>query len=139
MMSGSFGMGWGNGGTGFAMIPMFLWWALIMALVVVFVRWLISRRDDRDRAPASRALEILAERYARGEIRKDEFDATLVELTPRRRPSRSPDGATDAFRLGGAFARRSARECLAGVPRSQSGPSPAHALLPTRVVAIPGA
>jgi putative membrane protein len=80
MMSGGFGMGWGNGWTGFAMIPMFLWWALIIALVVIFVKWLISRRDETNRAPASHALEILAERYARGEIRKDEFDAMRRDL-----------------------------------------------------------
>jgi putative membrane protein len=62
------------------MIPMFLWWALIIALVVIFVKWLISRRDETNRAPASHALEILAERYARGEIRKDEFDAMRRDL-----------------------------------------------------------
>lgn len=81
MMSGGFGMGWGNGWTGFAMIPMFLWWALIIALVVFLVKWLVSRRDESKRAPASRALQILEERYARGEIRKDEFDAMRRDLT----------------------------------------------------------
>jgi putative membrane protein len=81
MMSGGFGMGWGNGWTGFAMIPMFLWWALIIALVVIVVKWLISGRAESGGTQASRALEILAERYARGEIRKEEFDAMRRDLT----------------------------------------------------------
>jgi putative membrane protein len=45
--------------------------------VVVAIRWLAGRpREPR----SDRALEVLRERYARGEIGKDEFEAKKRDL-----------------------------------------------------------
>ena len=67
---------WGAGGL-VMMLMMLVFWALIIAGVVVGLRWLIGqghagRRDD--------AMEILRQRYARGEIDKQEFDARAHDL-----------------------------------------------------------
>ena len=77
-MWGDFSMmqwgGWGSLG----MLPMLLWWALILLAIVVLVRWLIA--GDRD--AGGRARDALAQRYARGEIGKDEFDRIKKDLAP---------------------------------------------------------
>ena len=58
-------MSWGSMGIG-----MLLFWALIIALIVMAVLNWKRRNDDAPRSP----LDILKERYARGEIDKDEFE-----------------------------------------------------------------
>ena len=63
------GMGWGFG------ILMFLFWALIIGLVVWVVVSLTRRNSSISHTTYSNsALEILKERYARGEINRDEFE-----------------------------------------------------------------
>jgi putative membrane protein len=67
---------WGAGGA-FMMLMMLMFWALIIAGLVVGLRWLIrlgshSARDE--------ALEILRQRYARGEIDKQEFETRKRDL-----------------------------------------------------------
>ena len=68
---------WGAGGL-LMMLMMLLFWGLVIAVVVLGIRWLVSQ----GRAPRSdSALEVLRERYARGEIDREEFEArkrTLV-------------------------------------------------------------
>ncbi len=62
-------MMWGYGGFGF------LWMALFWIGIALLVTWAV-RRGDEDRAPARRqALDILEERFARGEIDAEEFEA----------------------------------------------------------------
>lgn len=71
-MWGAWGM-WGIS----MMVVMLVFWALAIAGLVLGVRWLVSER----RPPLSdRALEILRERYARGEIGKEEFEARRRDL-----------------------------------------------------------
>jgi putative membrane protein len=65
--------GWGLG----MMAMMFLFWALVIIGLIVGIRWLagqgkLSRSDS--------ALEILRQRYARGEINKEEFEAKKKDL-----------------------------------------------------------
>ena len=69
-------MGWGGGG-GFGLGHL-LWWALVIAGIVLLVRSLsgTSRSDD-----GSRALRILEERYARGEIDQAEFETRKRDLS----------------------------------------------------------
>ena len=67
------GYGWG-GGSGFGMIGMLLWWLLIVLGIVLIAKWLFSGGPGAGRASGDRALEILKERYARGEIDKQEFE-----------------------------------------------------------------
>ena len=67
------GMGFGMGGW----ILMVLLWVLLIVGIVVLVKWLISSSGSDSRqseARRGRALEILRERYARGEIDHEEFD-----------------------------------------------------------------
>jgi len=77
-MMGGWGMGWFGG------IFMMLFWVLIIIALVFFIRWLVRTSDNRaDKGMSqSRALEILKERYARGEIDTEEFEQ-------RRRPLES--------------------------------------------------
>ena len=65
--------GWGMGWWGF--IPMLLFWGLIIVGVVLLVKYLAqgTARKGTDSSDSSRALGILRERYARGEITEEEF------------------------------------------------------------------
>jgi len=72
-------MGYGfNGFAPFGMIFMLLWWGLIIAGIVALVKW-ISRSSDMARGTS--ALDILKERYAKGEIDKKEFDERRKDLS----------------------------------------------------------
>lgn len=66
---GFFGMGWG----------MLLFWGLVLAGVLMLLRTLGRDRPD---APASAdgALKIVAQRYARGEIDRAEFEQKRRDL-----------------------------------------------------------
>ncbi len=69
-------MMWGYGGMG--MIFMALFWFGVVALVVWGIR---SAGDTRVHQDSSRrAIEILEQRFARGEIETDEFQARRAEL-----------------------------------------------------------
>ena len=71
-----FGAGWGMGFGGPFMI---LTWVLVIAAIVVLVKWLADSSTDRsarDKAP----LEILRERYARGEIDRQEYEQKRRDL-----------------------------------------------------------
>ena len=66
MMGGGFGMGMG-------------WWWIIGIVVLIAIIWPVSQRFNRNnsatpREPGKTALDILKERYARGEINKQEFE-----------------------------------------------------------------
>jgi putative membrane protein len=60
------------------MLLILAFWGVVIAGVVLSIRWLRSQ----GRSPQSdAALEILRQRYARGDISKDEFDAKKRDLT----------------------------------------------------------
>ena len=67
--------GWGLG----MMLMMFLFWGLIIVGLVVLIRWLIGQSRE---ARSDSALEILRQRYARGEISEEQFDAMRRDLSP---------------------------------------------------------
>ena len=74
---------WGVGGPGyFGMgLGMLLFWGLVIVGVVVVVRWLTGRRaPDTDASPRQAALDILAQRYARGEIERAEYEQKRRDL-----------------------------------------------------------
>ncbi len=59
----------------FGPFTMILVVAAVVAVVVLLVRWLGPVADGIDRLPATKsALDILKERYARGEIEKEEYE-----------------------------------------------------------------
>ncbi|MGE3571233.1 MAG: SHOCT domain-containing protein [Burkholderiales bacterium] len=72
-------MGWGW--SWFGVVHMVLWWFLIILGIVVLAKWLFGGSGGSGRsAEGDRALTILRERYARGEIDKQEFDARRRDL-----------------------------------------------------------
>lgn len=73
-------MGWGYGWGIFGVAHMILWWILLILGILVLGKWLVGRGSGRRDSLHQRALEILAERYARGEINKDEFEAKRRDL-----------------------------------------------------------
>ena len=76
MLSGSVMVGWDDVNPWWGVL-MALFWVLIVAGLALLVLALVRRGQEQDHAqPAgsSRALEILRERYARGEISREEFE-----------------------------------------------------------------
>ncbi len=76
-MMGGWGMGWFGG------IFMILFWILILIGLVFVIKWLIqsTSRARNNGQSGYRALEILKERYARGEIDKAQFEDMKRDLT----------------------------------------------------------
>ena len=64
---------WGGG------IMIFLWWIPVIIGILFLVKWIAqqSSRPDRDKS----ALDILKERYSRGEISQEEFERLKKEIT----------------------------------------------------------
>ena len=72
-----FGMGWGGMGIG-----MLLFWGLIIAAIVILVRGFGGRpAGNEPRLSEKKPLDILGERYARGEINKSEFEEKRRDLS----------------------------------------------------------
>jgi putative membrane protein len=68
------GWGWGFGMIGM----MLLFWGVVIFAGVTGIRWLIGQAKQ---PRADSAMEILRDRFARGEIEKDEFEAKKKELS----------------------------------------------------------
>ena len=76
-MMGGYGMAGGFGG-----LLMILWWVLIIVGIVVLVKWMGTSFDKGGQVGGSKtALDILNERYARGEIDEQEFQKKKRDLT----------------------------------------------------------
>jgi putative membrane protein len=78
-----FGPGVTGWGYGIMTVSMVLFWTLVIFGVVALVRYL--RRDDRASVAPPAPEELLAERFARGEIDEDEYRRRLEVLTGRPR------------------------------------------------------
>lgn len=77
-MWGYHGFGFGGGGMG---IGMLLFWGLIIAAIVVLGRGFAGRSGGGEPRVRDRtALDVLGERYAKGEIDKPEFEQKRSDL-----------------------------------------------------------
>ena len=70
-MMGGWGMGW----------IMLLFWILVLVGLILIIKWLLQMTsEDKKLTGGGRAIDILKERYARGEIDKAEFQAIKKDL-----------------------------------------------------------
>ena len=79
-MMHDWGFGWGWGGMWFGPLFMIAGPVLLVVLIVVLIRWLNDGRESpgvRLRTPR----EILDERFAKGEIDREEYDERRKALT----------------------------------------------------------
>jgi putative membrane protein len=74
-MMGDYGHGWGMGMGG--------WW-IIGLIIVIAVVWMVvkgmNQNNNAGQSPGKSALDILKERYASGEIDKQEFEERKKDL-----------------------------------------------------------
>jgi putative membrane protein len=75
-MMGGWGMGW------IGMIFMLVFWVLVIVGLVFLIKWLIQTTSSgkTDGLKGPKAIDILKERYARGEISKEEFENMKQDL-----------------------------------------------------------
>ena len=72
--------GWGSGmGIG-GMLMMLVFWALVIAGVVMLFRWIGKSKRTAYSGHRETPLDILKKRYAQGEVSKDEFDLMKKDL-----------------------------------------------------------
>ena len=64
-------MGWFGGG-----VMMIVFWVLFFVLIV----WVVREVSGKNSQSSSKALDILKERYVKGEINKEEFEAKKKDL-----------------------------------------------------------
>lgn len=78
MMSdwGSIG-GWGMG---FGIVFMLLFWGLVILGIIALARWLMTQSSSSRNSRGKSPLEIVQERYARGEINREEYEQKKRDL-----------------------------------------------------------
>ena len=76
-MMGGWGTGW------FGMIFMIIFWGLVIFGLVSLIRMLIQNTSSKGQTgvrSGSNAIDILKERYAKGEISRDEFESMKKDI-----------------------------------------------------------
>ncbi|MCF8476835.1 MAG: SHOCT domain-containing protein [Pseudolabrys sp.] len=83
-MGGGYGHGYGMGGFGYGPVHLIVW-AVILIAIVVGVIWLVrsmTAQGAHHLSPKrSAGLEVLEERYARGEIEREEYLQKKKDIT----------------------------------------------------------
>ena len=80
MMGWGWDWGWGWHGGGLPGLFHVLWWVLVVVAIVALIRAVVGGRGGLRGSSDDRALAILRERYARGEIDKAEFEQRKRDL-----------------------------------------------------------
>ena len=70
---------YGFGGGMFGGVFMIVWWAIIIGAIILLVRWAIGQAKQSG-GGGKASVDILKERYAKGEINKEEFEAKKKDL-----------------------------------------------------------
>lgn len=73
--------GFSGWGMGFGVVFMLLFWLLVILGILALVRWLQSQSSPDQGARGKTPLEIVQERYARGQIDKEEYEQKKRDLT----------------------------------------------------------
>jgi len=68
--------GWGSGHMTFGIVPMALFWLALIVVVVTLIRWSTNstKTETSHLEKKNTAVDILKERFARGEIDKQEYE-----------------------------------------------------------------
>lgn len=76
------GQGWAGmgAGMGIGMIAMAIFWILIIVLIAVLIGRLLGFGGRGGKQPQKTALDILQERYAAGEIQREEYEQKKRDL-----------------------------------------------------------
>lgn len=69
---GNYGWWWGGA------VHMLLFWIVLILVIAALAKWIFGKPTEAPRGKS--ALDILKERYARGEIGKDEFEQKKRDL-----------------------------------------------------------
>lgn len=73
---GGHGWGWFGGGSVF----MLLFWVVLILAAAALIKWLFGKSSTPNRSRDKTPLEILKERYARGELNPEEFEQRRRDL-----------------------------------------------------------
>ena len=78
--------GWGWGGWILMTLAMVVFWALVITAIVLAIRYLTGGSRANQASPSSGrgAEDVLAERFARGEIDDDEYRQRMTRLREHR-------------------------------------------------------
>lgn len=71
---------YGWNGMGFGMVSMLLFWVLLILAIIALIKYTRSLGNSSERSLEKNALDILKERYARGEIGREEFEQKKHDL-----------------------------------------------------------
>lgn len=71
------------GGMAFGMVSMLLFWVSLVAVVVIAIRYVWGTGISSESRQEKTALDILKERYARGEIEREEFEQKKRDLSDK--------------------------------------------------------
>lgn len=72
--------GFGGWGMGFGF--MLLFWGLVILGIAALIRWLMTQPSSSSSSHDKTPLEIAQERYARGEIGREEYEQIKRDLEP---------------------------------------------------------
>jgi putative membrane protein len=72
--------GYGWGWTLFGGLHFIAFWLLIILAIAALLKWLSSGPFERPSASSKSALDILKERYARGEISREDYERIRADL-----------------------------------------------------------